>query len=59
MNHKEVNGHEYKVTYKDTPMSIGLFLFSRLPNQEIVLKNYYYQNPNQSLCITFLVNTHL
>ena len=43
MNHKEVNGHEYKVTYKDTPMSIGLFLFSRLPNQEIVLKNYYYQ----------------
>ena len=59
MNHKEVNGHEYKVTYKDTPMSIGLFLFSRLPNQEIVLKNYYYQNPNQSLYITFLVNTHL
>lgn len=35
MNHKEINGHEYKVTYKDTPMSIGLFLLSRLSNHEL------------------------
>lgn len=51
MDHKDVNDHEYKITYKDTPMSIGLFLFSRLPNQEIVLKKYYYpnQDPRQDL----------
>ena len=53
MNHKDVNGHEYKVTYKNTPMSIGLFLFSRLPNHEIVLKEYYYpnQDSNQDLYV--------
>lgn len=53
MDHKEVNGHEYKITYKGTPMSIGLFLFSRLPNQEMVLKEYYYlnQDPNQDLYV--------
>ena len=56
MNHKEVNGHEYKVTYKDTPMSIGLFLFSRLPNHEIVLKEYYY--PNQDSNQDLYVNEH-
>lgn len=42
MDNKECHGHEYKVIYKDTPMSIGLFLFSRLPNNEIILKEYYY-----------------
>lgn len=53
MDHKEVNGHEYKITYKGTPMSIGLFLFSRLSNQEMVLKEYYYlnQDPNQNLYV--------
>ena len=42
MDNKECHCHEYKVIYKDTPMSIGLFLFSRLPNNEIILKEYYY-----------------
>ena len=56
MDHKEVNGHEYKITYKDTPMSIGLFLFSRLPNQEIVLKEYYY--PNQDSDQELYVDEH-
>ena len=53
VNNKEEHGHEYKVTYKDTPMSIGLFLFSRLPNQEIVLKKYYYSDlkSNQELYV--------
>ena len=27
MDHKEEHGHEYKIQYKGTPMSIGLFLF--------------------------------
>lgn len=48
MDHKGVNGHEYKITYKGTPMSIGLFLFERTPNQEIVLKEYYYDDKNKS-----------
>lgn len=56
MSHKEVNGHEYKITYKDTPMSIGLFLFSRLPNKEVVLKEYYY--PNQDLNQDLYVDEH-
>lgn len=46
MDKKEVNGHEYKVTYKGTPMSIGLFLFERTPNEEVVIKEYYYDNKN-------------
>ena len=42
MNEKAMNGHEFKIQYKDTPMSIGLFLFERNDNNEIILKDYYY-----------------
>lgn len=56
MDHKEVNGHEYKVTYKGTPISVGLFLFSRLPNKEVVLKEYYY--PNQVKSLGLFVDEH-
>src|SRR5574344_1067169 len=31
MDHKEENGHEFKIQYKGTSMSIGLFLFERIP----------------------------
>lgn len=48
MDHKEENGHEFKLVYKGTPMSVGLFLFDRLPNQEMVLKEYYYPNQERS-----------
>ncbi len=48
MDHKEQNGHEFKINYKGTPMSIGLFLFSRLPNKEMVLKEYFYLDQNQN-----------
>ena len=53
MGHKEKNGHEFKITYRDTPMSIGLFLFSRLPNNEMVLKEYFYpeQDKNNELVV--------
>lgn len=47
MNHKEENGHEFKIQYKGTPMSIGLFLFERKPDNEIVIKEYYHANNNQ------------
>ena len=48
MDHKEENGHEFKIQYKGTPMSIGLFLFERKPNNEIVIKEYYHLNNNPS-----------
>lgn len=48
MDHKEQNGHEFKIQYKGTPMSIGLFLFERKPNDEIVIKEYYHLNNNPS-----------
>lgn len=48
MNHKEENGHEFSITYKGTTMSIGLFLFSRLPNKEMVLKEYFYPNQDRN-----------
>lgn len=53
MNYKEETGHEFKINYKGTSMSIGLFLFSRLSNNEIVLKEYFYpnQNKNNSLVV--------
>ncbi len=47
-NKEEPNGHEYKIIYKNTPMSIGLFLFSRLPNKELVMKEYYYQGKGEN-----------
>lgn len=46
MEHKEVNGHEYKITYKDTPMSIGLFLFERQIDNSITTKEYYFEDQN-------------
>ena len=42
MDHKEVNGHEYKIVYKGTPMSIGLLLFERQPDHSITTKEYYF-----------------
>lgn len=46
MDHKEVNGHEYMIVYKGTPMSIGLFLFERKPDNSITHKEYYFENPD-------------
>ncbi len=58
MDHKELNGHEYKVSYKGAPISIGLFLFSRLPNKEVVLKRYYYPKHDKDLGL-FVDEHHL
>lgn len=38
---KENNGHEFSILYKDSPIEIGLFLFDRSNNDEIILKSYY------------------
>lgn len=43
MNKKDINGHEYKIVYKNIPISIGLFLFERKINGSIVTKKYYYK----------------
>ena len=56
MNHKEINGHEYKITYCDTPMSIGLFLFERKKDMSITTKEYYFEN--QDVNGELLVNEH-
>lgn len=50
LEHKAQSGHEFKINYKGTEMSIGLFLFSRLPNNEVVLKDYY-QDKNNELVV--------
>ena len=42
-------GHEFKINYKGTPISIGLFLFERKPDNKIILKSYYHaQNGSQT-----------
>lgn len=56
MRHKEEHGHEYKIVYKGTPMSIGLFLFERHPDQSITTKEYYYEN--QDINGQLLVDEH-
>lgn len=43
---KGVTGHEYKIIYKDTPMSIGLFLFERHLDNRITTKSYYFDSQN-------------
>ncbi len=57
MNHKEVNGHEYKIVYKDSPMSIGLFLFERKKDQSITVKEYYFDNKDKNSQL-FVDETH-
>lgn len=44
MDDKEENGHEFKIQYNGTPMSIGLFLFERKDDGEIVIKEYYHKD---------------
>ncbi len=53
MDDKEDHGHEFKIQYRDTPMSIGLFLFERKEDNEIVIKEYYYKdkNPEEELLV--------
>ncbi len=53
MSHKDVNDHEYKVVYKGTSMSVGIFLFERLPDNSITTKKYYFENrdPNGQLLV--------
>jgi hypothetical protein len=41
MNEKDETGHEFSVRYKETPMNIGLFLFSRDRDGAITNKSYY------------------
>ncbi len=50
MNGKKGSGHEYKIIYKGTEMSIGLFLFERGPDQSIITKEYYYDEDG-ALCV--------
>ena len=35
-------GHEFKINYKGTPISIELFLFERKPDNNLILKSYYH-----------------
>lgn len=53
LDKKDHTGHEFKINYKETPMSIGLFLFERKPEQTVVLKSYYHtdQDPQQALLV--------
>ncbi len=53
LNNKTNNGHEFKINYKNRPISIGLFLFERKPNNEIILKSYYHANndPHDELLV--------
>jgi hypothetical protein len=53
MNHKEQNGHEFKIQYKGTPMSIGLFLFERTKENGMIIKEYYHKdnNPENELLV--------
>jgi hypothetical protein len=53
MDHKEENGHEFKIQCKGKPMSIGLFLFEKKQDGEIIIKEYYHSNnnPNEDLLV--------
>ena len=53
MDNKEPQGHEFKIQFRDTPMSIGLFLFERKDDNEIVIKEYYHKdnNPEEELLV--------
>ncbi len=44
LGHKQEKGHEYKITYRDTPISIGLFLFHRENDGRITYRDYHYQD---------------
>lgn len=44
MDTKGDNGHEFAIRYKDSPMDIGLFLFTRDRDGAITNKSYYMDN---------------
>lgn len=46
MHEKNDTGHEFSIKYKDTIMSIGLFLFKREIDNSINYKSYYLENDN-------------
>lgn len=48
MSQKEIHGHEYKIVYKKTSMSIGLFLFERQLDNSITAKEYYFENESDN-----------
>lgn len=56
MDSKGVTGHEYKIIYKDTPISIGLFLFERHLDNRITTKSYYFEG--QSINRKLFVEEH-
>lgn len=49
MDGKGDNGHEFVVRYKDSPMAIGLFLFTRDRDGTLVNKSYYYDKDSRDL----------
>ena len=51
MDKKEPGGHEFKIQYNHSPMSIGLFLFERLPDGKIIRKEYYRENGDSGECL--------
>ena len=51
MDHKEENGHEFKIQYKGTPMSIGLFLFEMI--RDMFLYVQHFKRPE--LCVRGMV----
>ncbi len=50
MKQKGDNGHEFSIKYKNSPIEIGLFLFARGEKNELILKNYYYDE-NKNLIV--------
>lgn len=49
MDGKEDNGHEFGIRYKNSPMTIGLFLFTREKDGSITNKSYYYDRETHDL----------
>lgn len=58
MDSKGVNGHEYQIVYKNTPISIGLFLFERKPDHSITTKEYYFEKQSDEK-VLFVDEHHL
>jgi len=52
MEGKEEHGHEFAIRYKNSPMTIGLFLFTRERDGTMVNKSYYYdRDSHDMMCI--------
>ena len=55
---KDAHGHEFKITYKNMPITIGLFLFERSSDEGLITKDYHYELDEDDNLVLYVDEHH-